>query len=72
MEEECFAPCKRAKKRTQAAREVRTSEPETPPEAPGDGPVGEKSVFRGTPRKAVLELQNGLPDAPGDFQKASG
>ena len=35
----------RKKKGTPAAREVRTSEAETPPEAPGDGPFGEKSVF---------------------------
>ena len=48
------------------------SEPGRPPKVPGDGPVGEKMVFRGTPQKPVLKLQNNLPDALGDFQDVSG
>ena len=56
MEEECFAPCRRSKT-TQAAREGRSSEPGRPPKVPGDGPVGEKSVFRGHRQKWFLSFE---------------
>ena len=66
MEEECFAPCKRSKN-TQAAREGRTHEPETPPEVPGDGPVARKSVFRKISPEVIWELRNGLEFTPGEL-----
>ena len=71
MEEECFAPCRRSEKK-QAAREGRTREPKTRPETPGDGPVEEKSVFRKTLSKAVLELQNNSKIASGELGNTSG
>ena len=54
------------------AREGRTHEPETPPEVPGDVPVEQNPVFRETPPKAILKLQNDLPDALGNSPNASG
>ena len=44
-------------KTTQAAREGRSSEPGRPPKVPGDGPVGEKSVFRGHRQKWFLSFE---------------
>ena len=39
---------------------------------PGDGPVGENSVFRGTLPKAIFELRNDLLDALEELQDAVG
>ena len=61
MEEECFAPCKGKKEGTQAAREGRASEPETPPKVPGDDPVGEKTVFGKNAAEVVLESKMASP-----------
>ena len=60
------------KKGTQAAREVRTSEAETPPRVPGDDPVGEKTAFWKTAAEVMLESKNDLPNALGDSPDDSG
>ena len=81
IEEEYFARCKR-NTNTQAAREGRTHEPETPPEVPGDGPVVRNSAFRKISPRWRLSFEMTLnlspdnsrmiPDQPWDILKIFG